>query len=543
MKIFEVTENISHTSKRLRDIEKEKGVKPGTPEWFKLWFSLPYLKEAKENVAEGYKLQLERDTNMMVLHITDTKTGKRTEVRGKSGYENNGYDANDKLHQLLDKIGKSANVSELINGEIVTINPKHPHGTSAKAATDTAFNESLDTPYPYQWQKQDEDHYVAKADTPAGLMLIMFEWMQGDESWNIDFAVNGRMGKSGAGDEFSIFATVIAVIRDWVSKVDLSTVKLISFSADKSGDAGTSRTKLYTRFAKQMASQLGWRLEVNTRDTVDDFFKMHNPKTNSSMNEENGKEMLQIFRGMHHDTGSNRDMDKFIKSHEWKLGDFTPNMFPSEEEFFDYNDPFDRIIDIDYSHRVDLSQPIIVGPQFSDGKYSVIDGNHRAASAQKMGKTIRAYFPVSTVKEADDTPSAADTALATAATAATISGAGAAGRLAAQGLKHTIAGILNIHPEDVAFVKQQLSKKGRATLYNLAKDGGRIEPPIQRPLELTRDMRNNAIRNAISDIEAKSASRAAGAGRVAGGRISSLNDNPIQQGQNALGQKWLEAKD
>ena len=101
--------------------------------------------------------------------------------------------------------------------------------------------------------------------------------MQGDESWNIDFAVNGRMGKSGAGDEFSIFATVIAVIRDWVSKVDLSTVKLISFSADKSGDAGTSRTKLYTRFAKQMASQLGWRLEVSTRDTVDDFFKMHNP--------------------------------------------------------------------------------------------------------------------------------------------------------------------------------------------------------------------------------------------------------------------------
>jgi RNA polymerase sigma factor FliA len=160
---------------------------------------------------------------------------------------------------------------------------KHPSRGVVEPTTENfadgrkKVQEALDTPYPYQWHKQDEDHYVAKADTPAGLMLIMFEWMQGDESWNIDFAVNGRMGKSGAGDEFSIFATVIAVIRDWVSKVDLSTVKLISFSADKSGDAGTSRTKLYTRFAKQMASQLGWRLEVNTRDTVDDFFKMHNP--------------------------------------------------------------------------------------------------------------------------------------------------------------------------------------------------------------------------------------------------------------------------
>ena len=45
MKIFEVTENISHTSKRLRDIEQERDVKIGSDEWFKLWFSLPYLKK------------------------------------------------------------------------------------------------------------------------------------------------------------------------------------------------------------------------------------------------------------------------------------------------------------------------------------------------------------------------------------------------------------------------------------------------------------------------------------------------------------------
>lgn len=51
MKISEISENISHTSKRLRDIEREKKVKPGTDDWFKLWFSLPYLKEAKENIT------------------------------------------------------------------------------------------------------------------------------------------------------------------------------------------------------------------------------------------------------------------------------------------------------------------------------------------------------------------------------------------------------------------------------------------------------------------------------------------------------------
>ena len=93
-------------------------------------------------MTEGYKLQLERDKELLVLNITDTKTGKRTEVRGKSGYETN-YDANDKLHRLLDKVGKSADISQLMNGEPVGINPKHPDGASAKAATDKAYSENF----------------------------------------------------------------------------------------------------------------------------------------------------------------------------------------------------------------------------------------------------------------------------------------------------------------------------------------------------------------------------------------------------------------
>ena len=93
-------------------------------------------------VAEGYRLQLERGSDMDVLHITDTATGKRTEVRGKPDYET-AYDADDKLHQLLDRIGKASNISDLINGEPVGINPRHPDGDSAKKHADTAFNENF----------------------------------------------------------------------------------------------------------------------------------------------------------------------------------------------------------------------------------------------------------------------------------------------------------------------------------------------------------------------------------------------------------------
>lgn len=36
-------ENITHTAAENVRIMKEQNIRPGTPEWFKLWFSLPYL--------------------------------------------------------------------------------------------------------------------------------------------------------------------------------------------------------------------------------------------------------------------------------------------------------------------------------------------------------------------------------------------------------------------------------------------------------------------------------------------------------------------
>jgi hypothetical protein len=277
MKINEISENISHTSKRLRDIERNKGVKPGTEEWFKLWFSLPYLKES--TVFEGYKIQLERDPNMYVLHILDTKTGKRTEVRGKSGYESGNYDPNDPLHQLLDKIGKASNISELINGEVTGINVRHPDGERATAATDTAFNEALDNPYPFNLSgPTDSQEFVATAQTPNGVLRMDFETTDYD-NFGIDFSVGKSMGKTEAGDEFRVFATVVAMMNKWISTVGIKHVESFDFGANKGEHASDGRAKLYTRFAKKLASQLGWKLEQSTtQDRSTAFFKLTNPK-------------------------------------------------------------------------------------------------------------------------------------------------------------------------------------------------------------------------------------------------------------------------
>lgn len=35
--------NISHTANEKAELMRKHNIKPGTPEWFQLWFSLPYF--------------------------------------------------------------------------------------------------------------------------------------------------------------------------------------------------------------------------------------------------------------------------------------------------------------------------------------------------------------------------------------------------------------------------------------------------------------------------------------------------------------------
>ena len=248
------------------------------------------MKISEVILREGYELRLERDkrANMLVLHVKDTRTGRRSEVRGKLGYETDGYDPNDKLHQLLDKVGRSASVSDMMNGDVVHINPRHPQGPSAtKAASavtaenfaDGTVNEAFDNPYPFKLSgPSDSQGFVATAQTPNGVLRMDFETTDYD-NFGIDFAVGKSMGKTEAGDEFRVFATVVAMMNKWISTVGIKHVESFDFGANKGEHASDGRAKLYTRFAKKLASQLGWKLEQSTTaDRSTAFFKLTNPK-------------------------------------------------------------------------------------------------------------------------------------------------------------------------------------------------------------------------------------------------------------------------
>jgi hypothetical protein len=144
-----------------------------------------------------------------------------------------------------------------------------------KTVTESNVQESMNNPYPYTWELEQEDYQVAAAPLPNDSGLdVTFD--NTDNNWFIDFSVDFSQDKTGAGDEFRIFATVVAVIKDWWKNKFDKKADSIVWSGSKREEEGNSRVKLYKRFAQQMASQTGWKLKITDGGSAD-LFKLSNP--------------------------------------------------------------------------------------------------------------------------------------------------------------------------------------------------------------------------------------------------------------------------
>ena len=84
-------------------------------------------------LAESVLVKLERDkrNDIYVLHMVDSKDKHRVELRGEKGYETGNYNKHDRLHQVLDGLGKAVDLGALFAGETVSVNPHHPDGEQA----------------------------------------------------------------------------------------------------------------------------------------------------------------------------------------------------------------------------------------------------------------------------------------------------------------------------------------------------------------------------------------------------------------------------
>lgn len=132
------------------------------------------------------------------------------------------------------------------------------------------LNESLDRPYPLGgWRDSEFQHYVT-AELPGhgGLLEIDFERRSKNRTeYEINFYRDGKQHVTGDGDEFRIFATVLAAIQQFIARIEKRTGEkpvALYFDALKPNlevhwDKRPSRANLYTALIKRYAQRLGYK--------------------------------------------------------------------------------------------------------------------------------------------------------------------------------------------------------------------------------------------------------------------------------------------
>ena len=121
------------------------------------------------------------------------------------------------------------------------------------------IEEAFDKPYPYK-MKHDSgwDRYTATAKLNDGSKFVMTISEIGG-AWDVEFTRGGKMDLTGEGDQMRVFATVIAIMREFIKK---ESPDEIAFGAEKEqGNKKdlTSREKLYSRMIKKFAGEMGYR--------------------------------------------------------------------------------------------------------------------------------------------------------------------------------------------------------------------------------------------------------------------------------------------
>ena len=90
------------------------------------------------------------------------------------------------------------------------------------------LEEAFNRPYRYNLKRVNPTYYMGDFDLPDKGKIVMFieghEWSDTESSWSIKFQrhhpsrPHGSLGETGEGDAMRIFATVIAMVKEFVKK-------------------------------------------------------------------------------------------------------------------------------------------------------------------------------------------------------------------------------------------------------------------------------------------------------------------------------------
>jgi len=146
------------------------------------------------------------------------------------------------------------------------------------------LNELFDKPYKFKKINialKDRKMASLTADSPQGEIRISLEnfGRLGKNNFELDFSVGNRFSKTGKGDQFRIFSTVIQGLKMIIDK-EKDEIKTVTFSADKEYEDDTfdaafdgrpvsksttnlSRSRLYNTMIKKFASKMGFSVDID----------------------------------------------------------------------------------------------------------------------------------------------------------------------------------------------------------------------------------------------------------------------------------------
>ena len=263
-----------------------------------------------------------------------------------------------------------------------------------------AVTETFDQPYKSQWETSDYDDVDVLAKSPDGTNISINFHNFGGDYWHVEFHRNHGQAVTGEGDAQRIFATVLQTIQKFVKKYK---PRILEFAASKDvepGQSSQSRAKLYDRLVQRYARAWGYDLwrEDNDDHVVYKFSPLEDVTENFADGLISGKEMLDIFKRMHHEHGYNKQMERWIAKQTWSLYTIEPEQLQDMYNDDEDADPFDRTVWLDDAavtkyERI-LSAGHLVNPIIMGLDRTVIDGNHRAQAAKNLHVSIPGYVPV-----------------------------------------------------------------------------------------------------------------------------------------------------
>jgi ribosomal protein S18 acetylase RimI-like enzyme len=281
------------------------------------------------------------------------------------------------LDKFADKLGFE--FSEQVIGRMTefVLRKKDVNDAANKVIESRQLNELFDQPYTWNWKIVPDGRQAQAVFTTHDDKPVHVGFAAHNDEVEVDFTKNFAFGATDEGDQFRIFATVMQIISDYVSKDD---PKVIAFSAEKNPNTNSnSRSNLYKRMVAKFAQKINMNFKAHDGEQAT-IFKLTKNNMQETIKKPHPKDTLGVKRHEMPQVHSSHypELLKYLASHggKFKTYEVSANALKSVQgEFSDAG--VERMIQqkkdgAGSNHR----KPIII----SSDNY-IIDGHHRWLAA------------------------------------------------------------------------------------------------------------------------------------------------------------------